>query len=86
MTSVKRKSRMGRPVTIDADQAVGIRLPSKLVKDLDAWAKSEGFTRSEAIRRLVEIGLAAQAPAMRDSHTDFQRQVPEPTRGTKPKR
>jgi len=27
---------------------------------LDAWAKTRGVTRSEAIRRLVEIGLKAK--------------------------
>jgi hypothetical protein len=33
------------------------RLPSELVADLDAWAKSHDVSRAEAMRRLVEIGL-----------------------------
>jgi metal-responsive CopG/Arc/MetJ family transcriptional regulator len=36
----------------------GVRLPDPLRKKLDAWAQDEGITRSEAIRRLVENGLA----------------------------
>jgi metal-responsive CopG/Arc/MetJ family transcriptional regulator len=37
---------------------VGIRLPAPLIEDIDTWAeKSEAKSRSEAIRRLVEIGL-----------------------------
>lgn len=58
MTSVKRKSRMGRPVTIDADQQVGVRLPRRLVKAVDGLADHENISRSEAIRRLLEQALA----------------------------
>ena len=36
----------------------GVRFPDPLRKKLDAWAQAEGITRSEAIRRLVEQGLA----------------------------
>jgi hypothetical protein len=35
------------------------RFEIKAMKLLDAWAKGHGVTRSEAIRRLVEIGLKA---------------------------
>jgi len=35
----------------------GARLPDALVKEIDAWAKDNGTSRSGAIRRLVEFGL-----------------------------
>jgi len=35
----------------------GARLPTGLVDKIDAWAKSNEVSRSEAIRRLVERGL-----------------------------
>lgn len=65
MTSVKQKSRMGRPVTIDADQSVGVRLPRRLVKAVDGWADHEAISRSEAIRRLLEQALAAGSKGKR---------------------
>jgi len=37
----------------------GARLSDELVRKLDAWAKAEKISRSEAIRRLVELGLKA---------------------------
>jgi metal-responsive CopG/Arc/MetJ family transcriptional regulator len=35
----------------------GARLPDELVAKIDAWAKANDTSRSEAIRRLVEKGL-----------------------------
>ena len=58
MTNVKQKSKMGRPVTIDADRPVGLRLPRKLVGALDKWANDHRVTRSEAVRQFIEQGLA----------------------------
>jgi len=38
---------------------VGIQLPAELIANVDAWAKEVSVrSRSEAIRRLVEFGLA----------------------------
>jgi len=37
----------------------GARLPQDLVLKIDAWAESEGISRSEAIRRLIEVALKA---------------------------
>jgi len=37
------------------------RFEIESMKSLDAWAKKHGVSRSEAIRRLVEIGLKAKA-------------------------
>jgi hypothetical protein len=36
---------------------VGQRWHGSDLKKIDAWAKDKGVTRSEAIRRLVELGL-----------------------------
>jgi metal-responsive CopG/Arc/MetJ family transcriptional regulator len=64
-TSVIRKSRkkMGRPpMGEEAASIYPMRLPNEIVTAVDAYAEREGIkTRSEAFRRLVEIGLAADA-------------------------
>jgi hypothetical protein len=35
-------------------------MPSALIVEVEAWAEANDTTRSEAIRRLVEIGLKAK--------------------------
>jgi hypothetical protein len=57
--TVKRK-RAGRPAT-GTEPLYGVRIADGLMKQIMDWAKSQGATRSEAIRRLVEIGLKAKA-------------------------
>jgi hypothetical protein len=51
----------GRPAT-GRDPSVVVRFPPALTKAVDAWANriGDGATRSEAIRRLVELGLKAK--------------------------
>jgi hypothetical protein len=46
-----------------------IRLSTELRKTVDQWAKKQEDEpgRSEAIRRLVELGLTVRAPARRSS-------------------
>jgi metal-responsive CopG/Arc/MetJ family transcriptional regulator len=42
---------------------VAVRLPKPTIAAVDKWAKATSLeSRSEAIRRLVEIGLAAEKP------------------------
>src|SRR5262249_32884949 len=57
------KKRRGRPFTgVDnRDPVTAIRLSSEFRAAVDAWAKSQNDKppRSEAIRRLVQLGLAA---------------------------
>lgn len=53
---VKPKKR-GRPAT-GKDPLIGFRAPPHLTLEIDTLAVSEGITRSEAIRRLVEKGLS----------------------------
>jgi hypothetical protein len=51
--------RRGRPPT-GKDASRTFRLSDEFMANLDAWATANGVTRSEAIRRLVEIGLKAK--------------------------
>jgi hypothetical protein len=39
------------------DPMVAARFPSGLIEEVEAWARYEKTTRSDAIRRLVELGL-----------------------------
>jgi hypothetical protein len=58
--SVHQKKR-GRPAT-GRDPAVTIRLPEKVLALVERWAMSQEDhpPRSQAIRRLVELGLKAK--------------------------
>jgi hypothetical protein len=56
---VKQKG-PGRPPTIAGERFVGIRLPRKTVDHIDRWAAASEVSRSEAIRRLIELGLKAK--------------------------
>jgi hypothetical protein len=57
--SVKRK-KAGRPAT-GTEPLYGVRVADGLMKQIMDWAKSQGATRSEAIRRLVELGLTIKS-------------------------
>jgi hypothetical protein len=50
-----KKSR-GRPAT-GKDPHVTARMPADLIVQVEAWATTKEIGRSEAIRRLVELGL-----------------------------
>ncbi|WP_110094081.1 ribbon-helix-helix protein, CopG family [Novacetimonas maltaceti] len=52
---VHQKKR-GRPPT-GRDPLVSARLPEPDVKAIEGWASSQDLTRSEAIRRLIQLGL-----------------------------
>lgn len=45
---------MGRPITIGADEALTLRLPSELADAIDAAAQAAGVTRSEWLRATLE--------------------------------
>jgi hypothetical protein len=53
----QNKRRVGRPVTVDAEEKVTLRLPKDLLRVIDRWAKASEMNRSEAIRELVEMSL-----------------------------
>jgi hypothetical protein len=60
--SITVKPKRGRPPSGGRDPFVGIRLPVSLLDQIAAWSEQhEASTRSDAIRRLVEIGLEAKA-------------------------
>jgi hypothetical protein len=49
------------PVTGTAKTVVPARFDKDVLEDIHAWAKARDTDRSEAIRRLVELGLKASA-------------------------
>jgi Ribbon-helix-helix protein, copG family len=51
------QKRMGRPVTVEDAELIGVRLPRKMLNAIDAWAKANKMTRSEVIRTFCEQGL-----------------------------
>jgi hypothetical protein len=57
--SVHKKS-MGRPPGIKYGGTIPARFEISTMEMLDAWAEKHEVTRSEAIRRLVELGLKAK--------------------------
>jgi hypothetical protein len=64
---VNKKSR-GRPKKQGGvDPVSAVRLPATLTKQVDTWSEVHGATRSEAIRRLVELGLKVKTPARKVS-------------------
>jgi hypothetical protein len=64
-----RPKKRGRPAT-GRDPVSAIRLSPELIATIDKWAaRNDASSRSEAIRRLVEIGLAEAPPVKRRSPT-----------------
>jgi hypothetical protein len=57
--TVHKKSR-GRPGGTKYSETIPARLEPATVAALDAWAAAYDLSRSEAIRRLVELGLKAK--------------------------
>ena len=55
---VKPKKR-GRPAT-GKDPLLTTRAPRETISAIEDWAERNEITRSEAIRRLVELGLKAK--------------------------
>jgi hypothetical protein len=56
--SIVVKPKRGRPSTGGRDPFIGIRLPEDLLDEIETWSmEHEAASRSEAIRRLVELGL-----------------------------
>ena len=56
MVRPKKKLR-GRPFSGGRDPKIAIRMPQTLIDKADAWGADNYLGRSEAIRRLVELGL-----------------------------
>lgn len=64
------KKTRGRPAT-GRDPVTALRLPDALTKSVEVWAsqQADAPNRSEALRRLVELGLTVKSRA-RQSNTD----------------
>jgi hypothetical protein len=58
---VNQKKR-GRPAT-GRDPVSAVRLPAELAAAVDLWGEDHEANRSEAIRRLVELGLTVKTAA-----------------------
>jgi hypothetical protein len=76
------QSRRGRPAT-GTNPAIGVRLPPDLLEALDRWRREQADPpgRPEAIRRLIEAGLAAKPIAPGSSTPGSAR---KPTSAKKP--
>jgi len=55
-TKVVPKKRRGRPGT-GKDPHMAARMPPGLIAEVEAWAAGNDTSRSDAFRRLVELGL-----------------------------
>jgi hypothetical protein len=44
---------------MDRDIISAVKMPQELTAQVDAWAEAQGMARSDAICRLVELGLNA---------------------------
>lgn len=60
MTQTKSAKKVGRPAT-GRDPAISARVPESVVEAIDAWAEAASTTRSDAIAKL--IGLGVETPA-----------------------
>lgn len=62
----KVKKRMGRPPT-GRDPIVGVRMPPVKRKEIETWAadQEDKPAFSEAVRRLIDIGLDTEAKRKR---------------------
>jgi hypothetical protein len=54
------KKKPGRPATGN-DPLISTRAPPETIAAIAAWAGKNRATRSEAIRRLIELGLTVEA-------------------------
>jgi hypothetical protein len=60
-TSIKvNQKKRGRPAT-GRDPVSAVRLPLDMTSAVDKWAEDHAANRSEAIRRLVELGLKVKS-------------------------
>jgi hypothetical protein len=57
---VAPKKRRGRPAT-GKDPHIAARMPPELIAEVQAWAVTNDTSRSDAFRRLVELGLKVKS-------------------------
>lgn len=59
MSITVSQKRRGRPPTGETPR-VGVRLESDLLREVDGWADKKGVSRSDAIRYLLQLAVAAE--------------------------
>jgi hypothetical protein len=71
-----------REVRAGREAISAVRLSQRLTADIDAWAEARNTVRSDAIRKLLEIGLrtsSSRAPhegrSVRDDAADIEQQA-----------
>ena len=69
-SGLRKKARPGRPRLGEGKKGtqspfIGLRLPPDEIGKIDALADREGVKRSEMVRRLLLIGIAAYSPGKR---------------------
>jgi Arc/MetJ-type ribon-helix-helix transcriptional regulator len=68
------KPKRGRPPAGGRDPFVGIRLPEDLLGRIARWSSDNHATsRSEAVRRLVELGLTVKTRHKQSNHARAER-------------
>jgi hypothetical protein len=60
----KRRRKRGRPAT-GADPILGVRVPLKIIRQIDGLAEALSIDRSQTVRRLLVTGLERDAWLMR---------------------
>jgi len=60
ITVAPKKRGRGRPPTGGRDPHIAARMPPSLIAEVEAWAVGNDTSRSDAFRRLVELGLKAK--------------------------
>jgi hypothetical protein len=58
------EGKVPKPKSAKRRLRVGFALPAPLISEVESYAETHGIRRSEALRYLIEAGLAAEAAAM----------------------
>nr|WP_311974358.1 hypothetical protein [Bradyrhizobium glycinis] len=66
VSSKDSTSPVRRPTGLDPISAV--KMPEKLTEAVDAWAEAHRLTRSDAICKLIELGLKTALPVSAPPH------------------
>lgn len=70
--SMMESKKADQAATVDQNPVSAVKLPAGLTADIDAWASVHAINRSEAICRLIDLGLKSEttATSMRVSRRD----------------
>ena len=63
MVEIRQSTQADANSGTDRSPVSAVKLPADLTASVDEWARAHGIHRSEAIRRLVEIGLKSEPAA-----------------------